>query len=115
MKVNFFLAGVLIFLGAIIAGYFLPDPLFTLPPVDFGLEPMYVPNPYVALKELAIFGFIIMFGIFIFEKIGDKKKMFRCLKCHRELEQTPDDPDYWMCYHCIKGYTTEELTGDKKQ
>jgi len=41
--------------------------------------------------------------------------MFRCLKCHRELEQTPDDPDYWMCYHCIKGYTTEELTGDKKQ
>ena len=38
--------------------------------------------------------------------------MFRCLKCHRELEQTPDNPYYWMCYHCIKGYTTLELVKD---
>ena len=38
--------------------------------------------------------------------------MFHCLKCHRKLEQTPDNPEYWMCYHCIKGYTTLELVKD---
>ena len=70
MKFNFFLGGALIFLGAIIAGYFLPDPLFTLPPVDFGLESYHIPNPYVALKELAILGFIATLFIYVIEKKG---------------------------------------------
>ena len=74
MNITFSLAGMLIFLGAIIAGYFLPDPLFIFPPVDFGLEPMYVPNPYVALKELAILGFIATLFIYVIEKKGDKKQ-----------------------------------------
>jgi len=33
----------------------------------------------------------------------------KCPTCQSELEQTPDNPHYWMCYKCIKGYTTEEL------
>ncbi len=67
---HFFLFGALIFLSAIIVGYFFPDPLFTLPPVDFGLEPMRIPNPYVALKELAILGFIATLFIYVIEKKG---------------------------------------------
>lgn len=31
-----------------------------------------------------------------------------CPKCKNELDQSGSH-DYWMCYVCVKGYTSEEL------
>ena len=38
-----------------------------------------------------------------------------CPKCKSELVNVNTEPQYWMCFSCIKGYTNEELKGDKKQ
>ena len=32
-----------------------------------------------------------------------------CPTCKGALKQVNKNPDYWMCYSCIKGYTTYEL------
>ena len=71
---HFFLLGALIFLSAVIVGYFFPDPLFTLPPVDFGLESYHIPNPYVHLKEVSILGCVIMTFAFIEVKRSEKRR-----------------------------------------
>jgi len=34
---------------------------------------------------------------------------WKCPKCKNPLEQTENNEHYWMCYKCIKGYTTREL------
>ena len=63
-----FLLFALIFLFSVFAGYFLPNPLLIFPPSDFGLEPISYPNPYVALKEISIIGFLICIMIFIYQE-----------------------------------------------
>lgn len=32
-----------------------------------------------------------------------------CPQCNNRLEPTQDNPDYFMCHKCIKGWTREEL------
>jgi len=37
-----------------------------------------------------------------------------CPKCKGALKRVYPNPEYWMCYHCIKGYNNEELKGEMK-
>jgi len=39
---------------------------------------------------------------------------YECPKCDGELEPTPDNPHYHMCYSCVEGWTTEELNGIRR-
>ena len=38
---------------------------------------------------------------------GDKK--YGCPVCHKELRKTENEPEYWLCDKCIKGFNREEL------
>ena len=44
---------------------------------------------------------------------GDKK--FDCPICKSELRKTEEEPEYWMCDKCIKGFNREELKGARKK
>ena len=47
----------------------------------------------------------------IYKQRKRAKELLKCPLCSNELKPTKDNHLYFMCYTCIKGYTTEELKG----
>ena len=42
-------------------------------------------------------------------------KSLIALFCKSELRKTEEEPEYWMCDKCIKGFNREELKGARKK
>ena len=43
-----------------------------------------------------------------------KETITLCPRCNMYMDRTTSNEYYWMCYHCIEGWTWEELLGIMK-
>ena len=62
---------------------------------------------------------LMIFACFVLLEIAESKTSkwipeHICPTCKGVLKRVYPNPEYWMCYKCIKGYNNEELKGEMK-
>jgi len=68
------------------------------------------------ILDLVIDGYSEIVAKAMIRVVDKHPELFKieCPICQSELHTTDNNPDYWMCNKCVKGFNTEELKEMRK-